>query len=79
MIARIFGGALIAVIAQMWIAEPAFAYIDPGTGHMLFQTVIGAVAAAGVAFATGWRWLRSLFQRRKADPIAPHQVEHQKD
>ncbi len=40
---------------------PAYAYLDPGTGSMLIQGVIGAIAAAGVTVKIFWHKLRVLF------------------
>jgi hypothetical protein len=38
--------------AAIIIPSPAFAYIDPAMGSMLFQGVIGAIAIAGTAWYT---------------------------
>jgi hypothetical protein len=46
------------------------AYLDPGTGSMLVQLVVGGVAAAGVAAKLYWRRLLSLLHIRK-DPAEP--------
>jgi len=32
----------------------AFAYLDPGTGSMLLQVVLGGIAAVGVALKLFW-------------------------
>ena len=34
------------------LPSPAFAYIDPAVGSMLFQGIIGAIAVAGTAWYT---------------------------
>ena len=39
-------------------AEPAFAYLDPGTGSMLLQVILGGVAAVGVALKLFWHKIR---------------------
>lgn len=48
----------------------ALAYLDPGTGSMLVQLVVGGFAAAGVALKLYWRRIRSFFRirRRPAEP-----------
>ena len=46
------------------------AYLDPGTGSMVVQLVVGGVAAAGVAAKLYWRRLLSLLRIRK-DPAEP--------
>ena len=40
------------------------AYIDPGTGSLLLQAILGGVAAAAVAVKVYWRRLRSLLRFR---------------
>lgn len=40
------------------------AYLDPGTGSLVFQTVVAALAALGYAFRSYWGRIRTLFSRR---------------
>jgi hypothetical protein len=42
------------------------AYLDPGTGSMLVQLIVGGFAAAGVALKLYWRRFTILFRRNKA-------------
>jgi hypothetical protein len=44
------------------------AYLDPGTGSMLVQLLVGGVAAAGVAAKLYWRRLLTVLRIRKDDP-----------
>lgn len=37
------------------LSTPASAYLDPGTGSMIFQVIIGAIAAALVSIKLAWR------------------------
>ena len=37
------------------------AYLDPGTGSMLLQVILGGVAAVGVAIKLYWHKLRVAF------------------
>ncbi|NCF63888.1 MAG: hypothetical protein GWP58_13640 [Gammaproteobacteria bacterium] len=54
------------MIYQLWIigvllvllAQPAFAYLDPGTGSMLLQVILGGIAAVGVALKLFWHKIR---------------------
>jgi hypothetical protein len=46
---------------------PAWAYIDPGTGSMLVQSLLAIVAGALVAGRLYWRKLKRFFSRRKGD------------
>lgn len=43
----------------------AHAYIDPGTGSMLLQGLIAAVAAGLLTFKLWWRKLKGLLDRRR--------------
>jgi hypothetical protein len=55
--ARTLGLSVAVLIAA---AMPAHAYLDPGTGSIIAQAVIGAVVAAGVFARVWWARLRSL-------------------
>jgi hypothetical protein len=55
--------SLFIVYLLLVCAEPAFAYIDPGTGSLLIQAVIAAIAAVAVSIGTVRRRIRSLIDR----------------
>jgi hypothetical protein len=42
-------------------------YIDPGTGSMLLQVIVGGVAAAAVGLKVFWGRLLGLFRIRRRD------------
>ena len=46
-------------------SEPAAAYLDPGTGSMLLQVVLGGIAAVGVALKLFWYKIRAAFGDKK--------------
>jgi hypothetical protein len=46
---------------------PTPAYIDPGSGSMLLQIILGGVAAAGVTAKLTWRRLLRALRIRKYD------------
>ena len=48
---------LLAVLLLM-ITPSAFAYLDPGTGSMLLQVILGGIAAVGVALKLFWHKIR---------------------
>jgi hypothetical protein len=54
-----------AVILLAFIAEPAFAYLDPGTGSMMLQVILGGLAAVGVAIKLFWYKIRVAIGLRK--------------
>lgn len=43
--------------------EQAYAYLDPGTGSMLLQALIGAVAGAVVVIRLYWAKIKSFVSR----------------
>jgi len=45
-----------------------FAYLDPGTGSMLVQLLVGGVAAAAVALKLYWYRILRLLRIRKDEP-----------
>lgn len=48
----------------------AYAYIDPGTGSMIIQGVLAAIAVCTVSIGISWRRLKGFFGRlfgRKKD------------
>ena len=55
-------------VLMAFAATPAYAYLDPGTGSMLLQVILGGVAAVGVAVKLYWhRILAAMGMRRKPD------------
>ena len=51
----------------------AFAYLDPGTGSIIIQGIIGAIAGGLVVGRMYWHKFKSLFSRAKPDGAAPTQ------
>ena len=47
------------VILLALATEPVFAYLDPGTGSMLLQVILGGVAAVAVAIKLFWYKIRA--------------------
>ena len=50
------------------LRDAVFAYLDPGTGSMLVQLLVGGVAAAGVALKLYWYRILRLLRIRKPEP-----------
>ncbi len=51
------------------ISVPTYAYIDPGTGSLIVQGVIGAIAAAGITLKLYWHKLKIFFFKDKQEAI----------
>ena len=47
--------------------RPAAAYLDPGSGSMLLQVLLGGFAAVGVALRLYWGRISELFSRKQQD------------
>jgi hypothetical protein len=62
-----------------WLTAPkaAQAYLDPGTGSILLQVLIGGVAGLGVVAKLYWHRLRGLFgsSKKEAQEEPPSAVE----
>lgn len=60
---------VVAAIISVASSEPAFAYIDPGTGSMILQGIIGGVAGGLFIMRTYWARVVSFFSGgRKGAP-----------
>jgi hypothetical protein len=60
---------IITSILLLLVFTDAVAYLDPGTGSMLLQVILGGVAAVGVAIKLYWHKIRAAFgMSRKEDP-----------
>ena len=58
--------AAVATLAGLWLAlsaAPAAAYIDPGTGGMLLQLLLGGFAGMAVIGRLYWHRIRAATQR----------------
>ncbi len=47
--------------------NPSFAYLDPGTGSLIIQIMIGGFAAIGISIKIFWKNIKNLFSRSKID------------
>jgi len=65
--------AVFLVVVWVTILPPQAlaAYLDPGTGSLVIQSVIAALAAAGFALRLYWRRIRVWFKRSEAHVDSP--------
>jgi hypothetical protein len=49
------------------LSHPAYAYLDPGSGSMLLQLLLGGVAGIAMVFKLYWERIRSVFSRGNTD------------
>ncbi|KJS28346.1 MAG: hypothetical protein VR64_24935 [Desulfatitalea sp. BRH_c12] len=61
---------IILSLCILFIAPPAYAYLDPGTGSAILQGVLGGVAAIAVILKLYWyRILRFLGLSKKRSAL----------
>lgn len=76
LVIKVIGGSILYITAS----SPAYAYIDPGTGSLIIQSIIGAIAAIGVTLKLYWHKLRVLiFGRTKVTEEREVQREEPKE
>ena len=59
-------------LTALAVAAPAQAYLDPGTGSILLQSLIGAVAVGAAAVGTFYGRIRAFFSRKKTPDSNEH-------
>lgn len=58
----------VIVLAFAAGSSPTFAYLDPGSGSMIVQAIIGAVAVGGLTLKVYWRKIWSFFGKSSDKP-----------
>jgi len=58
---------ILIAIPLLILSTNALAYLDPGTGSMMLQVILGGVAAVGVAIKLYWHKLRAVFGMKKQE------------
>ncbi len=53
--------AAVVLLGNFAVTAPAYAYLDPGTGSMLLQLLLGGVAGALVIGKLYWARVKSFF------------------
>ena len=69
---RLSNTSFAIAIGTIWMvmfagATPAFAYVDPGSGGMMMQLLLGGVAGVTVLLRLYWQRLTTIIGVRKAD------------
>lgn len=55
--------AFLTVCLYSMVISPAAAYIDPGSGSLVFQVVVGAAMAVSLGVKVFWRRITTFFAR----------------
>lgn len=53
----------LSVLIALLFPRDAFAYLDPGSGSLIFQTIVATLAGAAYAVRLYWHRIRSWFSR----------------
>ena len=56
---------LIINIFIILIGNKAYAYIDPGSGSIIIQAILGAIAAVGTTASIYWSKIKKFFTKNK--------------
>lgn len=71
MLANLFiGGCLL-----LFCADPAYAYLDPGTGSAILQGVLAALAAIAVVLKLYWHRLLRILGLKKKTPDSKKEIQ----
>ena len=62
---RVAQVAFLTVCLSLLVIPSASAYIDPGSGSLIFQAIVGGLMAAGLAIGVFWQRITSFFRRKK--------------
>jgi hypothetical protein len=55
--------SIVLVIYFIWMSQAQVdAYLDPGSGSMLVQLLLGGVAGAAVIMKLGWERFKDMFR-----------------
>ena len=57
--------AYLTMCLSLLVVSPASAYIDPGSGSLIFQVVVGAAMAVSLGVKVFWRRITTFFARRR--------------
>ena len=58
---------LIIILGLISYTSPAYAYLDPGTGSMLLQGLIGGAALVMSFLSIYWHKVKAFFGKKDAD------------
>ena len=64
---------LFLIFCLISYTSPAYAYLDPGTGSLLLQGLIGGIAAVMAFLSIYWQKVKAFFSKEKADTDTPEE------
>ena len=61
----------LSIILGLDSAQEAHAYLDPGSGSMILQLLMGGIAGAAVVFKLYWQQFIGIFRSTKGGASGP--------
>lgn len=58
---------LVGAFFVFFYSNSAFAYLDPGTGSMILQSILAAFLFVGTGIGIFWRRIKIFFKKLKKD------------
>lgn len=52
------------LLCSFLVISPVNAYIDPGTGSLIIQFIVGAIIGASVIIKIFWKKIKSIFIKK---------------
>ena len=56
----------LSLMAVLFLTSPAYAYLDPGTGSILLQALIGGIAASVTVVSMYYQRIKAFFAGQSA-------------
>jgi len=57
---------LLFIFHELFVSD-AYAYLDPGTGSLVIQVIVGALVGVGITIKIYWYKLKEKFTRKNND------------
>ena len=76
---RKFVCLLVLILSLATLSRPAHAYLDPGTGAIILQVLLGGFAGALVIGRLYWQRIRALFEFKPPPEESSSQGEIARD
>ena len=58
---------ILILFFNLFFLGKAQAYIDPGSGSIILQALLGVLAAAGASISIYWNKLKNFFKKKKSE------------
>ena len=68
MVNRLVKLGVVALVILLLFPHDAFAYLDPGSGSLIFQTLVASVAAVAYGVRLYWTRITRWFRRSPSVP-----------